>query len=90
MANAGDHRTALATYEKAIRLAKEHRFVNEEALIYERYSAFLFEAGDKLSAGVQRSNAYDAYQRWGALQKCEEMKKENESRSGHSYFSSVF
>ena len=81
MANAGDHRGAVDKYEEAIRLARKHRFVNEEAVICERYSAFLFEAGDKLSAGVQRTNAYEAYERWGALRKCEEMKKEEQSSS---------
>ena len=75
MTNAGDQLGAVAAYEGAIRLAREHRFVNEEALIADRYSKFLLAAGEKLSAEVQCNNAYEAYKKWGALRKCKEMKQ---------------
>ena len=74
MANAGDQVGAAGEYEKAIRLAREHRFVNEEALICERYSDFLLSSRETLAASVQYNNAFEAYEKWGALRKCKEMK----------------
>lgn len=73
-ANAGDQVGAAEEYEKAIRLARDHRFVNEEALICERYSRYLLSMGESFSAGIQYNNAYEAYKKWGALRKCKEMK----------------
>ena len=75
LANTGSQHEAVAAYEKAIQLARDHRFGNEEALICERYSNFLLGVGDNLSARIQQTNAFEAYKRWGARRKCEEMQK---------------
>lgn len=75
LANSGSQDEAVAAYEKAIQLAREHRFGNEEALICERYGNFLLGVGDNLSARIQKTNAFEAYKRWGARRKCEEMQK---------------
>ena len=48
-------------------------WLNEETLICERYGNFLKTIGDMLSAKYQYQNAYEAYKKWGALRKVEDM-----------------
>ena len=60
-ANSGDQHGAANAYEEAVAQAREHAFVNEEALICERYGHFLKTIGDMLSAKYQYQNAYEAY-----------------------------
>ena len=75
MANAGDREGATTSYERAIQLAKEHGFVNEEALVCERYADFLLRAtGNEAAARHQYDRAHQAYLKWGALRKCEDLK----------------
>ena len=75
MSNAGDGEGATTAYERAIQLAKEHGFVNEEALACECYGNFSRRVtGDETSARHQYAKAYQAYLKWGALRKCEDLK----------------
>ena len=83
MASAGDVVGAVGAYSKAARLAKEHGFINEEAVICERYAAFLRVSGNETSARVQYDKAYNAYMKWGALRKCVEVREEAESLQGN-------
>ena len=61
-------------YERAAKLSREHGFVNEEAVICERYAAFLRRTGDEDSARHQYDKAFEAYKKWGALRKCVDLK----------------
>jgi len=75
MANFSDLQGATASYERTIQLAHKHGFVNEEALACERYADFLLRVtGDEASARHQYDKAYEAYLKWGAVRKCEDLK----------------
>lgn len=75
MANSREQIGATAAYQKAITLARQHVFLNEEALIHERYGDFLQRSGEDLSAELQYESADGAYNKWGALRKCDDLKE---------------
>jgi predicted ATPase/signal transduction histidine kinase len=62
-----------ALYEQAIRLAKEHRFVHEEALACELAARFYSARGFETAAGAYAGAARAAYVKWGALGKVREL-----------------
>ncbi|MEA3116766.1 MAG: hypothetical protein QOI13_36, partial [Paraburkholderia sp.] len=53
-------------YEQAIRAAREHGFVQNEAIAYERASAFYRTRGFETFADTYMRKARDCYARWGA------------------------
>jgi predicted ATPase/GAF domain-containing protein len=53
-------------YDQAIALAKEHAYLNDEALACERASRFYREKGLAQHSDLYLRNAYYAYIRWGA------------------------
>ena len=71
--NVGDQ-GAVEAFERAARLANEHGFLHEAAIAYERCGIFLLAMGSGSSARNQYNKAYDAYLRWGALRKCEDIR----------------
>ena len=60
---------ASSHFAKALESAKKHRFAHEEALIAERYGAFLRQRGDDAAARERIEQARDNYSRWGAMRK---------------------
>ena len=65
----GEYEEAETLYDKAICSAKEHRFVNEEALGNELAAHFFRETGRIHEANICHSNAIETYNRWGATAK---------------------
>ncbi|CBN56975.1 MULTISPECIES: trifunctional serine/threonine-protein kinase/ATP-binding protein/sensor histidine kinase [Kamptonema] len=65
----GEKFAASECYDRAINLAKEHQFVQEEALANELAAKFYFDWGKQRIAGEYMTNAYYGYTRWGAKAK---------------------
>jgi PAS domain S-box-containing protein len=66
---------AMEMYDKAIALAKENEYINEEALAYELAAKFYLSWGKETIAQVYMQNAHYSYQVWGALAKVEDLEK---------------
>jgi predicted ATPase/signal transduction histidine kinase/FixJ family two-component response regulator/tRNA A-37 threonylcarbamoyl transferase component Bud32 len=64
---------AIENYEKAIALAKENKYINEEALAYELAAKFYLSWGKETIAQTYMTNAYYAYQQWGAVAKVKDL-----------------
>jgi len=74
MSNAGDSEGAASAYQKAIKLAHEHGFIQEYGISTERYGVFLSGLGDETASRYQNEQAYAAYMKWGALRKCADIR----------------
>ncbi len=66
---------ALEMYDRAIRLAQENQFVNEEALANELAAKFYLEWGKEKVAHAYMIEAYYCYARWGAKAKIDDLEK---------------
>ena len=66
---AGNFDESKILYDKAIKSAKEHRFVNGEALACELAGYFYLELGEKNNAKDYFVMAHERYVTWGALGK---------------------
>ncbi len=66
---------AIECYDRAIDLAKENKFINEEALAHELAAKFYLAWGKEKIAQVYLTDAYYAYARWGAKAKVEDLEK---------------
>jgi predicted ATPase/signal transduction histidine kinase len=71
----GKSMAALTHFEKAIALAKENEYLNEESLANELTGKFWMEIHQEKLARSYLLEAYLCYERWGALAKQEEMEK---------------
>lgn len=69
----GDVEAAAAAYHKAIETAKEHRFINEEALASECAALFYLEYGDIGRTCKYLEKSRDLYQAWGAHRKVDDV-----------------
>ncbi|MES0489477.1 MAG: ATP-binding sensor histidine kinase [Leptospirales bacterium] len=65
----GKHGDAREFYDKAIDLAHENQYINEEALAYELAGQFYLGKGNSKLAEIYLRDAHSAYQQWGALAK---------------------
>ncbi|NQE32872.1 trifunctional serine/threonine-protein kinase/ATP-binding protein/sensor histidine kinase [Microcoleus asticus] len=65
----GNKAEAIEHYDRAISLAKENQFLNEEALANELAAKFYLEWGQEKFAKIYALEAYYAYSRWGAKAK---------------------
>jgi predicted ATPase/signal transduction histidine kinase len=66
---------AAELYDRAIQLAKENQFLNEEALAHELAAKFYLDWGkEKVAAGYMQE-AYYCYARWGAKAKTDDLEK---------------
>jgi len=61
--------SAKTLYEKAITSAREHRFINEEALSYELAGYFFLKMGQKDVSVNYFLQAHEKYHDWGAIAK---------------------
>lgn len=66
---------AIDNYEKAISLAKENDYINEEALACELEAIFYLKWGKQRIAQFYLTDAYYCYVRWGALAKVYDLQK---------------
>ncbi|MEG4571434.1 AAA family ATPase [Microcoleus sp. N3A4] len=71
----GEKIAATESYDKAITLAKEHQFINEEALANELAAKFYLDWGKVRIAQEYMTNAYYAYARWGAKAKVADLER---------------
>ncbi|MEG3931327.1 AAA family ATPase [Microcoleus sp. T3_B1] len=71
----GEKVEAMEMYDKAIALAKENEYINEEALAHELAAKFYFSWGKEKIARTYMTDAYYAYMRWGALAKVKHLEE---------------
>ncbi|OUL33570.1 hybrid sensor histidine kinase/response regulator [Nostoc sp. 106C] len=64
---------AIENYDKAIALAKENEYINEEALAHELAAKFYLSWGKQTIARTYMTNAYHAYSHWGAIAKVKDL-----------------
>ncbi|MDB9513444.1 trifunctional serine/threonine-protein kinase/ATP-binding protein/sensor histidine kinase [Kamptonema animale CS-326] len=69
----GEKVEAMEMYDKAIALAKENKYIHEEALAYELAAKFYLSWGKETIAQVYMQNAHYSYQLWGAIAKVEDL-----------------
>ncbi|MEG4105489.1 AAA family ATPase [Microcoleus sp. S13_C5] len=71
----GSKADALEMYDRAISLAKENLFLNEEALANELAATFYLKWGKEKVAQAYMIEAYYCYARWGAKAKIDDLEK---------------
>jgi predicted ATPase/signal transduction histidine kinase/tRNA A-37 threonylcarbamoyl transferase component Bud32 len=69
----GEKIEAIEMYDKAIALAKENEYINEESLAHELAAKFYLSWGKETIAQTYMTNAYYAYQHWGAVAKVKDL-----------------
>ncbi|MBW4426601.1 MAG: AAA family ATPase [Nostoc desertorum CM1-VF14] len=72
---AGEYLEAIEFYDRAIFLAKENEYINEEALAQELTAKFYLEWGKNKIAQTYLTDAYYSYVRWGASAKVDDLAK---------------
>jgi len=72
----GETTLAIDYYDRAIALAKEHDYINEEALANELAAKFYLAWGKEPVAQAYMTNAYYCYLRWGATAKMTDLKRQ--------------
>ncbi|MEG5048339.1 AAA family ATPase [Microcoleus sp. B4-C1] len=72
----GEKARAIDYYDRAIALAKEHEYINEEALANELAAKFYLAWGKEQVAQAYMTNAYYCYLRWGATAKMTDLKQQ--------------
>ncbi|MEG4811470.1 AAA family ATPase [Microcoleus sp. F8-D3] len=72
----GETTLAIDYYDRAIALAKEHDYINEEALANELAAKFYLAWGKEQVAQAYMTNAYYCYLRWGATAKMTDLKRQ--------------
>src|SRR6478672_9688507 len=71
----GEKVEAIEMYDRAIALAKENEYINEEALAHELAAKFYLSWEKEAIAQTYMTNAYYAYITWGAIAKVEFLEK---------------
>jgi predicted ATPase/signal transduction histidine kinase len=71
----GNKADAIDLYDRAIRLAQDRKFINEEALANELAAKFYLEWGKEKVAQAYMIEAYYCYARWGAKAKIDDLEK---------------
>jgi PAS domain S-box-containing protein len=69
----GQKLEAIENYDRAIQLAKENQFLNEEALANQLAALFYLDWGKEKVAQVYMQEAYYCYVRWGAKAKIHDL-----------------
>ncbi len=69
----GDRTEAIEHYDRAIALAKENEYLNEEALANELAAKFYLDWGKEKVAQVYMQEAFYCYARWGAKAKTDDL-----------------
>ncbi|WP_392534047.1 AAA family ATPase [Nostoc sp. C117] len=64
---------AMEDYDKAIALAKENGYINEEAIAHELAAKFYLSWGKQTIARIYMTNAYHTYSHWGAIAKVKDL-----------------
>jgi len=69
----GKPQKAIDCYDRAIALAKENQYIQEEALAYELAAKFYLSQGKELIARTYLQEAHYRYLRWGAIAKVKDL-----------------
>jgi tetratricopeptide (TPR) repeat protein len=69
----GKQQQAMDCYDRAIALAKENQYIQEEALAYELAAKFYLSQGKELIARTYLQEAHYRYLRWGAIAKVKDL-----------------
>ena len=69
----GDYKQAIEYYDKAIDLANENEYLNEEALAYELAGKFYFQKNKIDTAKIYLREARKKYELWGAAAKVDNL-----------------
>jgi hypothetical protein len=85
----GDYFEALSCCERAIQSAREHGFVNVEALACELAARVCLKRGRRRVAAAYLHDAGDLYRQWGAYGKLAQMDHEYREIAGNLAFSST-
>jgi GAF domain-containing protein len=72
---AGEGMAALDSYDKAISLAREHGYIQEEALSNELAARFCLGKGKEEFARVYMKEAHRCYESWGAVRKVQDVEE---------------
>ena len=72
----GNDREAREFYDRAITLAQENEYINEEALAYELAGRFYLSKNQKHLARYYLQDAHYAYRRWGAVAKVRDLEQQ--------------
>ncbi|WP_017317815.1 hybrid sensor histidine kinase/response regulator [Mastigocladopsis repens] len=78
----GQYWQAMEYYDRAIAIAKEQGYIQEEALFNELAAKFYFECGKQKVAQTYLTDAYYGYIHWGATAKIKDL----EARYPHIFF----
>lgn len=71
----GNFDLAIKSYTYAIRYARIHKYIQDEALIWERAGNYFNSQQQPEAAQFYLSNAYKSYEKWGAKAKLTQMKE---------------
>ncbi|MEG4322370.1 MULTISPECIES: AAA family ATPase [unclassified Microcoleus] len=71
----GNSMEAMNLYDRAIELAQENDYINDEALAHELAAKFYIADGKEKIARVYLTDAYYAYARWGAKAKVDDLER---------------
>ncbi|MBE8987450.1 ATP-binding sensor histidine kinase [Nostoc sp. LEGE 12450] len=69
----GEKIEAIEMYDKAIALAKQNEYINEEAIAHELAAKFYWSWGKQAIAQTYMTNAYYTYSHWGAIAKVKDL-----------------
>ncbi|REG83454.1 adenylate/guanylate cyclase domain-containing protein [Algoriphagus antarcticus] len=72
----GNFDMAIRSFTYAIRYARVHKYIQDEALMWERAGVYFKSQQQPEAAQFYLSNAYKAYEKWGAKAKLDQMKEE--------------
>ena len=72
----GDPKTAIARYAQAATRAYAIAYTHHEALAHERSARLLREIHQPAAARAEYAAAVDAFRRWGATHKAQEIERE--------------
>ncbi|HWU97944.1 MAG TPA: AAA family ATPase [Oxalicibacterium sp.] len=72
---AGNNRKAERFYELAIKGARNHGFVNDEALAHELNGRFYLNQGREINARMHLEQAHAKYEEWGASAKAQQLEE---------------
>ncbi|MEG3973436.1 AAA family ATPase [Microcoleus sp. herbarium8] len=71
----GNKTEAIDLYDRAIQLAQENHFLQEEAIAHELAAKFYLDWGKEKVAASYMQEAYYCYARWGAVAKVEDLEQ---------------
>ncbi len=66
---------AVRHYQRAIALSREHLYIQEEALANELLAEFHLSENNASTARHHLKEAYDLYEKWGAMAKCRQLEQ---------------